>query len=281
MDLNTRPEHLPDFSEPPLVEVVLGVQFGTVAGFRMVHAGLLWQEYRQQFPHFAEQPPLDPAFETTGPIGATDRGLRIEVASGVPIPRLWFINEDQTQLIQFQPDRFIYNWRKMASAAGADYPRYEAIRARFMEQYHKLKAFFRVQGFDDVDPNQCEITYVNHLRSMEKEDLASSLGKVLRVWTDPSPAGALAPVEDYRLLLRCSLQADDGTFLGRLTLAAEPAGRQDKASVVRLILTARGIPLEHTDDGILRFFDLGRDRIVRAFTEITTDQMHSRWGRLK
>ena len=42
MALNGRPEDLPDFRDPPLVEVVLGVQFATVAGFGSVHAGLLW-----------------------------------------------------------------------------------------------------------------------------------------------------------------------------------------------------------------------------------------------
>jgi len=281
MALKGRPEHLPDFREPPLIEVVLGVQFGTVAGFRIVHAGLLWQEYRRQFPHCTEQPPLDPAFETVGPFGSSDRGLRIEVTSGAPMARLWFINEDQTQLIQFQPDRFIYNWRKAGTTSGAGYPRYEAIRGRFMEQYQRLKAFLRSHSLEDLAPNQCEVTYVNHIHSMEDEDLAPSLGKVLRLWSDPPPTGALAPLEDARLLLRSPLQAPDGTFLGRLIVAAEPAGRQDKASVVRLILTARGLPLQHTDDGILEFFDLGRDRIVRAFTEITTDQMHARWGRLK
>lgn len=216
-----------------------------------------------------------------GPQGSTNRGVRFEITSATPIPRLWFVNEDQTQLIQFQPDRFIYNWRKVGSTSGADYPRYEAIRARFTEQYLRLKSFLSSQDLGDLAPNQCEVTYVNDIHSQENEDLVPSLGEVIRFWRDPPPLGALSPLEDARLLFRSPLQATDGSFLGRLTVAAEPAGRHDKARVVRLSLTTRGVPMQDTDEGILQFFDLGRDRIVRAFTEMTTEQMHARWGRLK
>jgi uncharacterized protein (TIGR04255 family) len=191
------------------------------------------------------------------------------------------VNEDQRQLIQFQPDRFIYNWRKIGSTSGADYPRYETIRSRFVEQYQKLKSFLSSQNIGDIVPNQCEITYVNHIHLEEDEGSVASLGEVIRLWKDPPPAGALSPVEDARFLFRVPLQTTEGSFLGRLTVAAEPAGRQDKIGLVRLTLTTRGIPLQPTDEGILQFIDLGRDRIVRAFTEITTERMHQRWGRLK
>ena len=37
-----RPDNLPDFGTPPLVEVVLGVQFATPAGYREVFAREVW-----------------------------------------------------------------------------------------------------------------------------------------------------------------------------------------------------------------------------------------------
>jgi uncharacterized protein (TIGR04255 family) len=279
--LKGRPEHLPDFREPPLVEVVLGVQFASIAGFRIVHAGLLWQEYRALFPRIVEQPPLNPLFETSSAPGSSDRGFQIELTAGPPVPRLWFLNQDQTQLLQFQPDRLIYNWRKVGSTSAADYPRYETIKVRFVEQYATLQSFLCSQGLESIKPNQCEVTYVNNIHSDQNEDLASSIGRVIRFWTDPPSSGALTPLEDMRFLFRSPLRGEDGSFLGRLTVAVEPAGRQNGVRIIRLTLTARGLPLQDTDEGVFQFFDLGRDRIVRAFTEVTTDEMHIRWGRSK
>jgi hypothetical protein len=48
---------------------------------------------------------------------------------------------------------------------------------------------------------------------------------------------------------------------------------------IRLMLTARGAPSAPTIDESMRFMDIARDRIVRTFTDITTDEMHHRWGR--
>ena len=54
-----RPADLPDYEHPPLVEVVLSVQFAELQGYRTVHAGLLWEDkFRKAYPIVAEQPPL-------------------------------------------------------------------------------------------------------------------------------------------------------------------------------------------------------------------------------
>ena len=46
----TRPDHLPDYSRPPLDEVVLGVQFASVPVYASVDAKGIWDLYRQEFP---------------------------------------------------------------------------------------------------------------------------------------------------------------------------------------------------------------------------------------
>ena len=206
-------------------------------------------------------------------------GSRSSSRLASPVPRLWFLNQDHTQLIQFQPDRFIYNWRKIGSTSAADYPRYEFIRTRFIEQYAILQSFLNSQRLGHVEPNQCEVTYVNNIPSGQDEELASAVGRVIRFWTDPPSSGALTPIEDMRFLFRSPLYGADGRFVGRLTVATEPAGRQDGIWIIRLTLTSRGLPLQDTDEGVFQFFDLGRDRIVRAFTELTTEEMHNRWER--
>ncbi len=56
--MSRRPDHLPDFAEPPLDEVVLGVQFEPVSGYSAVYAKDIWELFRSEFPKVQEQPIL-------------------------------------------------------------------------------------------------------------------------------------------------------------------------------------------------------------------------------
>ena len=59
-----RPTQLPDFSNPPVTEVVVGFQFNAIGKFVTAHVGLLWDEFKNEFPDAEEHPPVMPAFET-------------------------------------------------------------------------------------------------------------------------------------------------------------------------------------------------------------------------
>ena len=109
-----RPVDLPEFEKPPVVEVVLGIQFSELRRYRTFHAGLLWGEkFRKAgFPKCVERPSLDPAFETFGAPGRNESRLQLIQMPGPEVPRLWFINHDETELVQIQSDRFLHNWRK-------------------------------------------------------------------------------------------------------------------------------------------------------------------------
>ena len=54
---------LPSFQNPPVVEVVLGVQFDAIKALGTPQIGLLWQEFREQLPKTEDQPPLEPEIE--------------------------------------------------------------------------------------------------------------------------------------------------------------------------------------------------------------------------
>jgi hypothetical protein len=68
--------------------------------------------------------------------------------------------------------------------------------------------------------------------------------------------------------------------LGRLYIEFKPAVRHDDGKrVIVLTLTARGAPASPKIVGVLDWFDLGREWIVRGFTDFTADAMHKQWGR--
>src|SRR5438093_860850 len=111
----------PDFENPPVVEVALSVAFDPLPRVTTADLGALWAlHYRQRgFNSTDDQPPVSiPPEQFEGP--PTAPGVRVEMLTGPPLPRLWFRNEAGTQLIQVQGNWFARNWRKMDS--GEAYP---------------------------------------------------------------------------------------------------------------------------------------------------------------
>lgn len=275
--MKTRSATLPDFTRPPVIEVVLGIQFDRITGFQTIHAGHLWDDFRRDFPQVQEHPPLDPTFETFGtkPVGS---GVKLELMSGpLPLPRLWFLNEAQTQLIQFQPDRFIHNWRKVQE--DDVYPRYENIKVRFLDELNTLERFFHEHGLGELRPNQCEVTYVNHILSAAGENLCERPERVFRFFRKDFSQGVLDKFEDSRFQIRFVLSDKGKRPIGRLHVNVQPARSREGEPMIVLTLTARGSPLNPTLESASQFLDFGRDKIVRGFAELTTETMHERWAR--
>jgi len=227
---------------------------------------------------FSEQPPVNPVFETFGKTSRPQQAS-IEILPSPPLPRLWFLNEDESQLIQFQADRFVHNWRK--TTGSAEYPRYEVIKERFLEEIQVVLDLLRKEKLGEIHLNQCEITYVNHIMSLQGEDLPSNLGLVLRLWNDMDLPVALGEMEDSNLRARFVITSETGEKVGRLSVSAVPGLIVDNTPAIVLTLTARGRPDNSSLEAASEFFDIGRERIVRTFTALTTDMMHKRWERKK
>ena len=153
-----RPEHLPDFTDPPLDEVVLGVQFSSVPGYASVYANDIWALFKEEFPSVQEHPILEPKFETFG--GANPQPtVQFQIGPPPVGSRLWFISSDENNLLQFQADRFITNWRKRSNPQ--EYPRFEKIAEAFEENLNTLSEHFQKAFQYKLDINQAEIAYIN------------------------------------------------------------------------------------------------------------------------
>lgn len=272
-----RPATLPDFESPPVVEVVLGVQFDRIADFQTIHAGRLWEIFRADFPLVQEQAPLPTSVETFGTKPETN-SLTLELVSGPqPFPRLWFLRNDQTQLVQFQPDKFIHNWRK--TNFDENYPRYENIKSLFQKEITKLNEYFLSQDLGNININQCEVTYVNHIVSEEGENIIRNPQDVVKFIKKEIAPNALGEAEYTRFELGFILSSESERPIGRVRVSAQPAISSDGRPMVALTLTVRGTPSDPSLDAASNFLDIARDKIVRSFAELTTEKMHKRWGR--
>lgn len=271
-----RPEDLPDYQDPPLVETVLSIQFRPLQGFSLVHVGPLWHQFRDTFPLIEEYPPLEAARETFGQPAPTRMEVTIEEKP--PLPRVWFLNESKTELIQVQPDRFIHNWRRTGSEL-TTYPRYERVREKFRDEVRGFQQFLSDEMLGPIDIDQCEVTYVNHIEPSQAWHRHGQLEAVLRTWTVRG-LSFLPEAEDTRIHQRFVIRSDSGHPLGRLYVSLVPAWKAEEQSPIFILkLTARGFPINEGIEGAFAFFDLGREWIVKGFTDMTTTDMHRVWGR--
>lgn len=258
---------LPEFDAPPVVEVVLGVQFRPLFGLRPIELGPLREAWRPTHPVVQEQPLLPPAIEA--PAG----GPRVAqfVVGPALNTRVWFLSEDTSSLVQLQHDRLTVNWRQVASTA---YPRYPAVRASFAERSADLSRFVDEHALGRLSVTQAEVTYINAIEATQEE--LGDLGRVFRHWN--VPASHLGQPEQAQCTLVFPIPGA-GRPPVRLYAAVNPAQRPDGTPSLFLTLTVRGAPAGDDLEEALRFMDQAHAHVVRSFAELTPETMHARWER--
>lgn len=264
---------MPEFNRPPVHETVLGLEFQPLASFQIPHFGLYWETVKDDFPIFEVVPPLG-ASELQQASPADEFVLQLQV-SGTPPVRCWFMENSKARLIQVQRDRFIHNWRNVS--LDKEYPRYEkVVRPSFIREWQRFLDFLQSHGLESPKISQCEVSYINHFeKNREWEDI-SELHEVIRLWAQAVPDSFLPPPNTVRLNTTYDLPEDRGT----LRVSVTPAIRHsDAKEILQFTLTAKGSPVSSELDDLLNWFDLGREWVVRGFTDLTTSKMHELWER--
>lgn len=260
------PSQLPSFDRPPVVEVVMGVQFQPLQ-LLPPYFGLFWETVRSTYPACTENPPIEPQIEDFTRPGAL-QDLKLQLTKVPPLPRVFFVESSGNWLIQLQRDRFLHNWRCVSDEH--EYPRYPAVRERFFAQWSNFRRFVSEhEELGEVKVNQLEITYLNRIRP----------------WTDDADLGQVFPDFQWRkgdrLLAKpescnisCAFASDDKR--SRLRATIRPGIHKEKGKILLFDLTVRGLPQK---DDLEAWFDEGRRWIVTAFTDLTSHKWHETWGR--
>ena len=267
----SRPAHLPDYEKPPLHEVVLGVQFSPPRLYQHIYALEIWELFRRDFPKVKQQLPLQPSFETFGR-PQRERHIEPRIIPEFPHPRYWFLSEDEDEIIQFQKDRLLHNWRKIGSKE-KPYPHFENILPKFEKELLALETYLDKWSDKKMNITQCELSYINHILLTEDEN-GASIDKWIRL---VNPADT--ELEDFSFRFRKQLNNDTGQPFGRLIGECNTGINPKDETLLRLDLTVRGAPKEPTVPASLDFLRNGREIIVNCFDNITTESAHREWGR--
>ncbi|HXE56023.1 MAG TPA: TIGR04255 family protein [Tepidisphaeraceae bacterium] len=272
MEQEDRP--LPEYDAPPVDEVVLGVEFPAIDGWRVPHAGLFWHDVRADYPKCEVRPPLPSQVEQFPGSVATASAPTICLITDPNAIRCWFLDEAENNLIQIQPDRFLRNWRQVRG--DEQYPRYARLRPSFERDWTRFEEFLEGEGLPAARPIQCEVTYINNIERGNGWDSFSDLANVTSLWAGGGDQRFLQGPESANMEL--SYTMEEGT--ARLRVALNHAIRiRDNKEVIQLQLIARGKPASSSTSDVLAWMDRGRAWIVQAFTDLTTPAMHKIWRR--
>jgi uncharacterized protein (TIGR04255 family) len=266
---------LPEFEHPPVVEVAASIQFGAIGGFDTARLGTLWLRFRDKYPKAEQHPALPRAVESFAAPRTLQYGF--SVAASLPTPRLWFLNENGTRLIQVQSDRLIVNWRQLDT--GAAYPRYPVLRDELIAASEIVDRFLSDEKLDKLSIDQAELTYVNHFDASKPGSVRTPLSEFLRFWKEPRGDFLSDNPEEASVRTQYVMKVGDSP-MGRLFIELESAYRaKDNAPIYVLNLAARGAPADPTLGGALSFLDQAHRWIVQSFADVTTPGMHAKWGR--
>ena len=261
-------QSLPEFQNPPINEVVCGVQFEALEKWQTVHFGLFWQRVQQEYPNFSDHQPLvvlpDPMKPPAG-VGIAVQG------DLVPLRRVWMVDQTGRYLMQVDPPRFLHNWRKVKDTDS--YPRFQAAYPRFTKSLELFRSFARDSSLGETRPNQYELSYINHIFADELGKFPQAVNKFVTFYTWQSAFLAEPTAAAIQLTIPMPRSR------GNLSVSIKHGIRgSDQREVLLLELTARG-SADPSGSDMTEWFELAHETIVRGFAEVTTTEAHKMWGR--
>jgi uncharacterized protein (TIGR04255 family) len=269
--------NLPDFSRPPLSEVVLSIQFGSLTNLKGIHLGLFWKQFRKQYPDVTEQSPIQTIFETFGVPHTARTTFQLQTFLSPPMPRYWFEKTGKPDLLQIQHDRIVHNWR--IGEGAVSYPRYERVKAKLEKEFLAFAKWLDSERLGEIRPNQCEVTYTNLIEIDESDRVHADLSRLTPFWTDAVSEHMPAELEDITTSSRFIFSHNEKP-VGRVYVQFQPVFRQsDLHPMIKLEITARGQPEGETISDALAFLDVEHAQVVQTFAAVTSKEMHKAWGR--
>ena len=250
----------PSYANSPVSEVVFGVHFEPVVGLLSPHYGLLWETFREHgFEKLQELPPVPPS----------PRPMDAGQTPAPALSRIWFVREDDQQLVQVQRDRLIFNWRK--TAANERYPGFAVVFATFVGHLRRFQTFLRAFELGDVEPLEFELSYVNHVLPSE---VWSELSDVRNVFPDFGFGGSQEMLEvHWRTMLR--LEGVPGIVN---TTVRSARRNPDNQPLLLLELSAKGLSGEpELYQAVDHWFDAAHESLGTIFEQMTSDAIRARW----
>lgn len=145
---------LPRLEAPPIVEVVCGFFFQSIPALDPLIVGKYWAEKKEQhgYPLRQLHPPV------------ADRP-GIMLGDGVGPLRSWLVSASEEYVIQIQPDRLYFNWRRKSGKYPhfRDHGRNEGVLTKGLRELDELSAFCEATLGHKLSPLRLELAKIDQL----------------------------------------------------------------------------------------------------------------------
>lgn len=265
----------PKYNKPPVVETVIGVQFPELPRFHSAHFGLYWKDIQDRYPQCEEKNRLGPVAELFP--RKIVSGPALQVGPGSVPNRVWYVGASEAELLQLQPDRFLFNWRERP---GEGYSSYERNSRRFLREFEGFRAFCEANNFDPPIPNLCEVTYINHIVPEKGESAVDLFAKVFtglewRLSDDWLPAPEVASFNRVYVI-----DEQAGRLYAEASIAYRPTDAGGLQEFVALRMTGRVLHRSQVPEDVADSLQLAHDWVVKGFASITDPEVQrERWER--
>lgn len=246
------------FHRPPINELVIATYFNPpLFMLRSEHIGLFWSKIRKEFP----------AVEQQAPVGGAE-ALQSLSGEFFPMPRFWFVSEDQINLIQLQKNAFMLNWRRR----DADYPHFaENLKPAFDKYYRIFEEVAREDaGATEINVDLCELTYINMIEACEYWRGPQDTARVIPSFVMPETriATSAAPAFNctYVYVPSKNLQLRVGIRNGEKTASPE-------TPVLVLEIKATGRLGQVGKSAADEWFERAHDAIIACFVGMTSEDI--------
>lgn len=251
-----------NFSSPPVVEAVIGVEFATLpigfVGLADIHR--MWMA---DYPTTEEHEALEPStpFDQPAP------PVQFRFGTGVPRLRLWSKTEDEQWLIQVQADRLVVNWRRAGTVTS--YPGYQQVLGRFEKAWQAFCGYLHESELGSPQPLVVEYTYVNVIAA-PPDRLENALSTLSTPGSNMPGVGLFTRYQSGRIV-------EEEEHRGQVLVTGEPVDVEG-ASHLNLTISSRVFlrPLA-TSETLRSAVDFGHHISLNSFLSVTSESAQAEW----
>lgn len=259
-----------DWKRPPVIEVVVGVQFDALPALTNGHLGWFWGDMHAEFPNSDDVPPIPPVVEAFGDevsIGFPALGFRRAAGDS----RLRMTSIDGTKMIQVQNGWLVANWTRKGET---EYPGFTGVKSLFDEAMRRFAAFLEERNLGVLKPNLWEVTYIDHLPAGTVWDTLADLPGIFPgLFGDGQCAHGANEAVDSTWAWRLSPHP------GRLRLSVQSARTNSEPSQEILLVRsiARGPLGADNVDSLDAALNFGRSSVVETFMGLASERAKRYW----
>jgi len=252
----------------PVVELAFSVQFPKIANVTALDIAAWAELVRDRYPVLQQVGRL-PLIDPKMPGMAQPQEIQFSM-SGIELPRMWLVSSDSRRVLQFQDDRFGFNWRKPNPFDQSEvYPSYAALKQEFVALYYEFSDWCEKRFHISLKPTAGDLTYIN-IVPLVTEDGRRRISDVLAFYSPPVPRLVFGFQTTW-------MEQFEGTPPGYISMTAAAGALATGEAAIVLNLISR-IDLIGAAPDALAWFDNAHEHTLDLFKRVIKSEV---WSDLK